>query len=469
MKIEIKNLGAVKEGQVKIKPLTVFIGPNNSGKTWTAYGVSSIFGPIALGHYSKYFLEESFEKKYPEIENLISNFFNKGNANLNIVHFFEQNFSFYFNDLAKLSPKWMNKFLGTENVSFENLSISICKEPCPEDSIKRLLKLSFNSELSPDKEEEPIVKVNKNEQDPLIYFYLSEKRKTELPEKILINSILEIIFHYVHRALYYNVRYLPAERTGFISLLASEILGEKQKKDLVLEENTGEKIDLLMPVPIIKMINNLKIIQQPSKYNFVLKRRSNNKKLKKFQDLATLFETSILDGALEYEGNHLNKGISNLCYRYHQNKDVPLELQVASSTVKDLVPLSVYLKCLLHENELLVIDEPEMNLHPENQAKFMEFLVMLVNSGVSVMLTTHSPYMTNHLENLIKAYSSKQSDLENLFYLKRREAFISKENVSVYYFGNGGIKNILEENGNIDLGSFSDVGEGISEIFYDIE
>ncbi len=48
MKVTIKNLGAVREAEIELKPLTVFVGPNNTGKTWTAYIVSAIFGFLRL-------------------------------------------------------------------------------------------------------------------------------------------------------------------------------------------------------------------------------------------------------------------------------------------------------------------------------------------------------------------------------------------------------------------------------------
>ena len=38
MKIKIRNLGPIRDEAVfELKPLTIFIGPNNSGKTWLAY------------------------------------------------------------------------------------------------------------------------------------------------------------------------------------------------------------------------------------------------------------------------------------------------------------------------------------------------------------------------------------------------------------------------------------------------
>ncbi len=44
---------------------------------------------------------------------------------------------------------------------------------------------------------------------------------------------------------------------------------------------------------------------------------------------------------------------------------VTMEIPVVSSMVKELSPLVLYLRYLAKPGELLVIDEPEMNLHPE--------------------------------------------------------------------------------------------------------
>lgn len=48
---------------------------------------------------------------------------------------------------------------------------------------------------------------------------------------------------------------------------------------------------------------------------------------------------------------------------------------------------------------LLIIDEPEVNLHPEWQLSFASFLVQLNKElGIQILLTTHSPYFLRALE-----------------------------------------------------------------------
>lgn len=42
LKIHIKNFGPVSKGSIHLKPLTIFIGPNNSGKSYVATLIHSI-------------------------------------------------------------------------------------------------------------------------------------------------------------------------------------------------------------------------------------------------------------------------------------------------------------------------------------------------------------------------------------------------------------------------------------------
>ncbi|MGH2478802.1 MAG: AAA family ATPase, partial [Ktedonobacteraceae bacterium] len=144
-----------------------------------------------------------------------------------------------------------------------------------------------------------------------------------------------------------------------------------------------------------------------------------------------------------------------------------LEISIASSIVKELSPLVLYLRYLAKPGELLIIDEPEMNLHPEAQAKIIEFLAILANAGLNILITTHSPYVMDHLANLIKA--SEHDDRETIskeFYLQRTDAFISKDRVAVYLVEDRQTKNALDEEGVIQWSTFGEVSDRISDIYF---
>ena len=79
----------------------------------------------------------------------------------------------------------------------------------------------------------------------------------------------------------------------------------------------------------------------------------------------------------------------------------------------------------IRRGSLLIIDEPESNLHPEWQVKFAVFLVLLQKRlGVSILLNTHSPYFLQ----AINLYATNLG-VESHFYrmLPDQEDAISKQ------------------------------------------
>ena len=110
-----------------------------------------------------------------------------------------------------------------------------------------------------------------------------------------------------------------------------------------------------------------------------------------------------------------------------------------------------------------------MNLHPAAQLKIIEFLAMLVNAGLHVLITTHSPYVIDHLVNLMDAHKHQnQDEIVEKFLLEQKEAFISQENISAYLVEDGKVKNILNPEGIIDWKTFSDVTTLVQRIHFEL-
>jgi len=53
----------------------------------------------------------------------------------------------------------------------------------------------------------------------------------------------------------------------------------------------------------------------------------------------------------------------------------------------------------LNENTILILDEPEVHLHPKWQLKMAEIIVELVRDGVKIVVNSHSPYMIEALRH----------------------------------------------------------------------
>jgi predicted ATPase len=68
------------------------------------------------------------------------------------------------------------------------------------------------------------------------------------------------------------------------------------------------------------------------------------------------------------------------------------------------------------KNSLLILDEPEVNLHPKWQVAYCEIICALVANDVDVIVTTHSPYIIEAL----KEFSDRRKLTHN-FYLAYKD------------------------------------------------
>lgn len=63
----------------------------------------------------------------------------------------------------------------------------------------------------------------------------------------------------------------------------------------------------------------------------------------------------------------------------------------------------------LGAGSILIVDEPEVNLHPEWQLKFAEILVLLHERlGITMLLNTHSPYFLRAIEIYLAEYGTAE-------------------------------------------------------------
>lgn len=104
---------------------------------------------------------------------------------------------------------------------------------------------------------------------------------------------------------------------------------------------------------------------------------------------------------------------------YYIPKGTRLKLTMdrSSSAVRSFLDMGFYLRCIVEKGNLLMVDEPELSLHPENQRRIARLFARLANLGIKVFITTHSDYIVKELNTLIMLNHDKP-------HLKR----IAKEN-----------------------------------------
>lgn len=92
----------------------------------------------------------------------------------------------------------------------------------------------------------------------------------------------------------------------------------------------------------------------------------------------------------------------------------PVSINNLSTGLKAFVILKMLLeKGLIKEKDVLILDEPEIHLHPEWQVVYAELIVLLQKHfDLSVVVTTHSPYFLD----AIHLYSIKHGLDERVHY-----------------------------------------------------
>ncbi|HZU03754.1 MAG TPA: ATP-binding protein [Ktedonobacteraceae bacterium] len=479
MKVTFRNLGVISEAEIDLKQLTVFVGPNNSGKTWLAYALAGIFGSYGFTQYIKaYTEEEGVSRTYPLLDDAVERVLTGGTATIDLVQFAEKYGETYFNNIARFARSWMPQFMSTREASFEHLAVSVHLAETKKVLLDRILSYFLRSEIS-GSPQRPSLSIRKKRGERNLYVYTSSEYTSEeqiamqLPPDVIREYLVHSALEALHRALYPFVYVLPMERTTFITFPFGGVVVSGEPV-LMKELSSQERNRKAVIKPVGNFLSMISSVFKNELEGKTQREREakNNPKIKEYIQLAELLEKQILSGDVKFsqpESESMSHTQLDPAREllFQAEEDSRLEISIASSMVKELSPLVLYLRYLARPGELLVIDEPEMNLHPEAQAKITEFLAMLVNAGLNILVTTHSPYLVDHLTNLIKAADVEDKEsIRNEFYLKRTDAFVSKEKVSVYLFDQGRATKAMGEDGVIDLNTFGEVSDRLSEIYF---
>lgn len=475
MKIKVSNLGPIV-GPVEfdLNPFTILIGPNNAGKTWLAYTLAGIFSDYGFFTYIKGDELENIYRDYTLLTKAFDELLTTGAATIDICQFAEEYSEAYFNSIASRASEWLPEFMSTQRISFQNLEISISLERTKGQIIDRVLAASLKSEVglkrpitNTDNDQKPLLSINKRKGQRKIHFYTFSEGFTEkniekkIPRELIEERLALIVLRLLHEALYSDVAIFPTERTTFITFQFGSL---ERPTELDEKEHKNHRP---LSGPVINYLHSA-IQAYHTGTQYKIRREKEAKRMPEINDyirLSELLEEHILGGKVDFSESVPDLIRDTIFQPSGSNQQ--LEISLSSSMVKELAPLVFYLRYFARPGELLIIDEPEVNLHPKAQVQVLEFLAMLVNAGLHVLITTHSPYITDHLLNLTKA--DEHTDKETIsakFFLQDKRAFISKDQVAFYAVDQGKIIDAMNENS--DWNTFGKVSDTISDIYFSL-
>lgn len=478
MKISVRNLGVIKdEAHFDLKPLTIFIGPNNSGKTWLAYTIAGIFGKAGYQEYVTRDASEQLLQKYPPITRAIDSVLNMGTATLDMSQFAENYTGQYFSELAAYSKEWLPDYLGTQLSNFDSLKLAIDLDEEKAQYVQNILQSDWQISVglpkpentSIDNQPKSLFNARKKAGQKDLHMYTSTEGDPQerLPRQIIEDQLKRLILRSLHTALFPAVVTLPTERTTFVTFPfnAFEELALKQEASVANEEMA---IKQTVQTPVADYLHSAIRTSRLSTKEKARREKSRTPAIRAYVHLSHLLEDRILGGNIDF--SHPEPDPSREIVFQPEEGNASIEISATSSMVKELTPLAFYLRYFARPGELLIIDEPEMNLHPRAQAQMIEFLAMLVNAGLHVLVTTHSPYMLDHLNNLTLAYDNQDKEtIRSAFFLQDTQAFIEKDKAAVYLISGGKFKSVLNNDNDEDeeeWDTFGKISDQISDIYF---
>jgi hypothetical protein len=264
----------------------------------------------------------------------------------------------------------------------------------------------------------------KQDKSEITISLLIEKEKIHIPNEIINRVIGETLKDIIFGRLFPRPFIASAERTG-AAIFRKELnfarnrLLEQMGADKDL--NPSEYLDKGYsdyPLPVNENVEFTRHLEEISKEeSFILKEHP--ELLEDFSD--------IIGGKYAVTKN------DELYYTPKSNQRLKLTMNESSSSVRSLLDVGFYLRHVAQPGDILIIDEPELNLHPENQRRIARLFSRLVNIGIKVFLTTHSDYIIKELNTLImlnqdKPYLKKMAEGEGY----KVEALISADKIRVY-------------------------------------
>lgn len=460
MKLTVKNFGPIREARnIDISPMTIFVGPSNTGKSYLAMLIYSIFKVISdeeftweLAHLSrgekKYFRKSSDKPRKSgnsTLEEIEASFIEWTHS---ISGAWRYQFDYCFGEEGRkmIARKDGNNGLSVTISDNENqLSLNLTS---PGQSILRSRKkqkiyecvtLRFSDYIEESSSEE----IAGGYDDELLYSprfvrsyshtILEQFQHTLLPWKPLETSI--------------DAYYLPAIRSGIVQTygtVISSLISRHPKEGLSMVPSSIPSLNGVIADSMIKLANideeRTKIIKPLHRYIKSHRRFDEHNLLRNetetIEKIGANIEAGILSGEIRISKPRV--GISDFYYEFtRDNKEYSIPLIRASSSVAEIAPVSLFIRRYVCPGDLFIVEEPETNLHPAAQRKISDGLVQLANAGVKVLVTTHSDNILEQVSNFIYAADISDSKLTKL----------DEEKCSVYLFksGRGGNKTTVKK------------------------
>ena len=161
--------------------------------------------------------------------------------------------------------------------------------------------------------------------------------------------------------------------------------------------------------------------------------------------------------------------------QYIPDTGSPVAIQHTSSTIKALTFLFFYLSYDSVKSDFVIIDEPELSLHPDNQVLVARLIARMVNEGLKVMISTHSDNVIREINNLImvKEKIDQGETSSDLFNSLKPAALDRKKMQALYFSPDNTARSLLIDETGFEVESIDETIDQLNdrsrELYYELK
>ena len=447
VEISVRNFGPIAEGNIDLRPLTVFVGPSNTGKTYLSiliYALHRVFDGFSgfpsldILQFLAYGLHYDPSLDNTELRNALVEALDKRNRGQ----------PFKFSDLPKQAhkhiqdPESQSNALQTElKRCFDLDSISgLIRSPGGENNeiTVSLMVSEENQDLwsFKMKTSESGVHVDGHINEEMVLFPEDEKRLKEAPRS---ENFFELFLR--RRQAIGQQYYLPAARSGIMQshrVIASSLVTRSTRAGLeTLEVPTLSGV-------VADFMQRIILYEEDESPDDGM------------NHIAGTLESDVLAGQIITKPSPT--GYPEFLYR-PQETEQNISLTRSSSMVSELAPFVLFLRGVISPGDALIIEEPEAHLHPAAQTQMAVTLARLVRAGIRVLVTTHSDWMLKEIANLMHEGELKEKGSLR----KQTNDWLLPEEVGAWHFQKDQpVQEIrFDPTGGIEPEDYDDVAESL--------
>jgi len=375
VKLKIENVGMIRHADIKLDGLTIIAGENDTGKSTVGKLIFSLIK--AFNRYEQDLIESKSDRAIELIKEtyfrLQKSYDFKEKKDLQMAFYpptfikelkiNEDNIVRFINEKISLLIK-INALMSIQNL--EQIKAIYLEDRSKETIIKRLLTMTFASEfyieLSP-KNSELISQIN-----------LSEGANRICDIFIKNDEIFDLNIY--DDLLFKDVTFI--ETPIFLQLY--DLI--RSASTLFEMEGRGEQFTKMGHSKVVFHTRDLISKLENAQY---------------FSFQQNILSGSNLDSLLtDIQNITKGKGFSfekeERDFYFNKNENTKFKSINTATGLKSFGIIQLLIQAnMLNERSLLIIDEPEIHLHPKWQVEYAKLIVALVKNDIPVLLTSHSP------------------------------------------------------------------------------